>query len=117
MSLHGLKPCATLQSPRVLPADGSLRCGATFWGLGACATDRFRATSSLQRMSLMGRQLIKTNPVSMPQTCRWNLHPTFGSSESGHQEQATNCSLLLLTNSKTADERVYATPRVWSYGR
>lgn len=68
-------------------------------------------------MSPQGRQLIKTNPVSMLQTCRWNLHPTFGSSESGHQEQATNCSLLLLTNSKTADERVYATPRVWSYGR
>ena len=34
---------------------GALRCGATFGGLGACATDRFGATSSRQRMSLMGR--------------------------------------------------------------
>lgn len=36
---------------------GALCGGAAFWGLGAVATDRFGATSSRPRMSLMGRLL------------------------------------------------------------
>ena len=34
----------------------------TFGGFGACATDRFRATSSRQRTSLMGRLLSVMSP-------------------------------------------------------
>ena len=52
------------------------RCGNTFGGLGARATGRFEATSSRQRMSLMGRQepLVSSTDGGIPDiACRLDL--------------------------------------------